>query len=243
MRFSRFGKKILPDPSAPRTGFLPRMAGPAEIGNKSQLRAVDAFLQMEGTAGTPSILEATHVVPVIDIGRVTGYTILQGEESRTVVGVPVASNTIIFPGDNGADPLPAIQNVDLESRILALNTKITLGANSALNDQFVVRWRMVTNLGGTRVPMGGCFARQPIGTLINETEFDLFPGAMGGPLGLSSSANIGPLINLWVPANFDFDVSVIYQDATGTAKNFPLGSSIVTNVIVAQTPRGIVPPL
>lgn len=214
----------------------------SEIGNKELLRFIDFLLKIEDQQGTPAALETATVQPVIDIGRfIAGtYSIQQATGTRLQEGTPLANQVIASP--NGGDPDPIVFNSNIEMRILAVVSVITLGANSAVNDGLIPTWRLRIP-GENVIEFAGNFARQPAGTIINETIFACYPGALAGPLGLSSTGNIGGLLQRWVPAGTEFSFKCIYQDSLGVAKNFPTNTTVRTDILYARTARGIVPPL
>lgn len=235
----RFGKKIFADPTSARTGFLSRMSGKAEIGNKAMLRAVDSLLQMENTAGTPSILGSTEVVPVIDIRAAARKLPIRRyiEDSFALIGNPAWTFTAYQPPDG--------QYAEVMAADMTINFVAAPGAGNQLN----MAWELADfppNGTDTRIPVGGYVINNMLGTEAGLQAYraPLACASVGGSASPPWIAMRGRLYGQNFPVApsdpLGLYVTVGYFTGGNVPQNFP-AATLITKVWALEYPPGEIP--
>jgi len=241
------GRKMIPSPGLPRTGYLPRMPGHTEIGNKTLLRQVDSILQVESTAGTPQLLENSDVKPVFDLGRfasqATNWAFNAGDIS--LAGVPAWTDNLIDP----STPNPAALDkyttgLLFDSRLMSGSLVITYDAIATVAAEIAAsaRYRFYTFLTPVSISEGQTGTGDLV---INDQLFSLQAGQLNYTIPLltnqyASGGNMGR--GGWdgfIPAGWRLAFLVRYSTVVySTDRNWPANTTAGWNIAGIKVPVG-----
>jgi len=236
-----FGRKVIPDQQARRSGILPSRSTRGLIGNRALLQAVDKFLGIESVGGMPTELDISAIIPVIDV-RAAGQPqpIIRYIEGTTAIGgFNNISVEVYTPPENQY------------GQVFAGSLSIIFNNVPAVGNQISALWELsdfLPNGADHRVPVGGYVPQSPIVTETNIREY-LAPLACASVGGAATAPWIG---NRGIVYGQNFQgsprnpmglfASAEYFTSTTSAQVWPALTNFIFKVWVREFPVGATPP-